>query len=181
MKKSRYILAGVTLCGMLLGLTAYAQQPAATPQAARGDAQRPAATQPALTPAQRKTVSDIENFYINQFSLNVSKLGISEEQSLKVLVLLRDYVQKQQTWAARKVMNTNRLELLVKSQGPSEEILDQLDLIEKSENNLRSTRRQFFLGLGSMELMLNAQQQGKLFLFMRDTDEKVLEFLMRAK
>ena len=181
MKQLSFILSSSVLCAVLLVLTSAHPAAAARTQAARGDTARPAPQQPALTPERRKTATDIENFYINQFYQSVSKLGINEDQTLKIVAQLRDYVTKQQMWAARKATTTNRLEQLVKTQGSSDEILDQLDLIDKSENNLRNTRRQFFTNLGSAEIMLTAQQQAKLLLFMRDTDEKVLEFIMRVK
>jgi len=185
--------SSIGICSALLSIAlagpSHAQQPTVAPpqQRPRGTNQAlpmrdvPKAQQPAsqnrgnidadparkLQQQRKKTADAVVDRYVSGFQNNV---GLSDEQTQKLSVILGRYIRQRLMQAERKVALQNQWKEMINRQASDEEIQSQNDKIALAEKQMTNVETSFYNGINPQ---LTPVQRGKLKIYIDETDQAI--------
>ena len=120
---------------------------------------------------RRQTEDVVVAFYVDQFQRMAQ---VSEDVFVKVLPHLRGFIQDRFEISNRRRRALNQLRMEINSGGAEEDVQRWIREIDGTNDEIQANQQRF---MGSVDPLLNTQQQGRIRLFLDMSDQRIRQIL----
>jgi hypothetical protein len=123
---------------------------------------------------RKKTADAIVDRYVGGFQSN---LGLTDEQTQKLSVLLGRYIRQRLMLAERRIELYRQLKEMIARQAPEDQIQSQHDQLVLTDRQVVNVENAFYNGINPQ---LTALQRGKLRVYIEETGQAIGQAIQKS-